>query len=79
VQDFAALIEDTVREVIRQARQTGEFDMAKDIARPLLLLCNMLGFPLEDRTAMSDAVANLILTYQPARAGLRARGRSPSA
>lgn len=68
VRAFTGLIEDTVREVIRRARETGEFDMAKDIARPLplSLLCTIFDVPLESRDAMSDALANLILAYRPA-------------
>jgi cytochrome P450 len=68
VQAFAGTIEDTVRNVIRRARETGEFDMARDIARPLplSLLCTIFDVPLEHRDAMSDALANLILAYRPA-------------
>jgi cytochrome P450 len=68
VRPFAELIEDTVREVIRRARETGEFDMARDIARPLpmALLCTIFDVPLEHRDAMGDALANLILAYRPA-------------
>lgn len=68
VRAFTGMIEDTVRAVIRRARETGEFDMAKDIARPLplSLLCNIFDVPLEHRDAMSDALTNLILAYRPA-------------
>jgi cytochrome P450 len=68
VQAFTGLIEDTVRSAVRRARETGEFDMAKDIARPLplSLLCTIFDVPLEHRDAMSDALANLILAYRPA-------------
>lgn len=68
VRAFTGMIEDTVRAVIRRARETGEFDMAKEIARPLplSLLCNIFDVPLEHRDAMSDALTNLILAYRPA-------------
>lgn len=68
VKAFTGLIEDTVRQVVRQARETGEFDMAQDIARPLplTLLCNIFDVPLEYREEMSDGLANLILAYRPA-------------
>jgi cytochrome P450 len=68
VQVFIDMIESTVREVIRRARETGEFDMAQDIARPLplALLCRIFDIPLEDREVMSDGLADLILAYRPA-------------
>jgi cytochrome P450 len=68
VQAFTGMIEDTVRAVIRRARESGEFDMAQEIARPLplSLLCTIFDVPLEYRDAMSDALANLILAYRPA-------------
>jgi pimeloyl-[acyl-carrier protein] synthase len=68
VQVFIDMIESTVREVIQRARETGEFDMAQDIARPLplALLCRIFDIPLEDRDVMSDGLADLILAYRPA-------------
>lgn len=68
VQVFIDMIESTVREVIRRARETGEFDMAQDIARPLplSLLCRIFDIPLEDRDVLSDGLADLILAYRPA-------------
>jgi cytochrome P450 len=68
VQVFIDMIESTVREVIQRARETGEFDMAQDIARPLplALLCRIFDIPLEDRDLMSDGLADLILAYRPA-------------
>jgi cytochrome P450 len=67
VKAFTGLIEDTVRAVLRQAREVGQFDMAQDIARPLPLnlLCTLFDIPLERRDELSEALANLILAYRP--------------
>jgi cytochrome P450 len=78
VQALTGLIEDTVREVIRRAREAGSFDMARDIARPLplSLLCTIFDVPLEYRDEMSDALADLILAYRPAGAAPDAAQRA---
>lgn len=67
VKAYTGLIDETVREVVRRARDVGEFDMAKDIARPLplSLLCTIFDIPLEHREELSDALAHLILAYRP--------------
>ena len=68
VRAWSDMIETTVATVLHRAKETGGFDMAVDIARPLplSLLCTIFDIPLEDRDALSDSLANLILAYRPA-------------
>ncbi|MGE0219124.1 cytochrome P450 [Mycolicibacterium sp.] len=68
VKAYTGQIRDAVADCVQKAAQTGEFDMAADLARPLPLaiLCRVFGIPAEEHDALSEALSHLILAYRPA-------------
>ncbi|MGV9798751.1 cytochrome P450 [Mycobacterium sp. NPDC003449] len=68
VKIYTDQVRDAVAECTSLARETGQFDMAADLARPLPLaiLCRIFGIPPAERDHLSDALSHLILAYRPA-------------
>lgn len=68
VKIYTDQIRAAVADCVAGAADTGTFDMAKDLARPLPLaiLCRIFDIPIEERDDLSDALSRLILAYRPA-------------
>lgn len=68
VKVYTDQIRAAVEDCVADAADSGTFDMATDLARPLPLaiLCRTFDIPVEERDELSDALSRLILAYRPA-------------